>query len=132
MSRASHRTTPARCALFEKLVEPMFEKIFKDVEDKTSVMLALHQHGHPITYNHDFTKTVQEGKKEGSRVELTNIINDAFGVDLLYSHPLLCALMAHNNLDICQNACSNALYCMQAYYRVGLFFHHFTKASSLE
>jgi hypothetical protein len=61
----------ARDALFEKLVEPMFEKIVKDVEDKTADLLAPHQHGHPITYNHDFTETVQEVRKERTRAEFT-------------------------------------------------------------
>jgi hypothetical protein len=133
----------ARGALFEKLVEPMFEKIVKDVEDKTEDLLAPHQHGHPITYNHDFTETVQEVRKDRTRAEFTGIIKDVFSVDSLYSHeecrckdteyrPLLNALTAHNNPDMIQNACSNVLDCMQAYYRVGSFLHHSTKAFFLE
>jgi GTP-binding protein EngB required for normal cell division len=126
----SHVADSTACdALFEDLVEPALKKIIKDVEDKTADLLLPHQHGHPITYNNDFTETVQQVKKERSKAELTGIIQKVFGVESLYLQEeaqyverdyrsLLDALMAHNNPDMNQSACSDALDYMQAYYKV--------------
>jgi GTPase SAR1 family protein len=127
----SHIADSTTCgALFQTLVEPELEKIVKDVKRKTADLLAPHQRGHPITYNHYFTETVQNVKKERSRVELTRVIQNVFGVsslqpsgssryvDSMDFRPLLEALMAHNNPDMNQYACSEALDCMQAYYKV--------------
>jgi hypothetical protein len=116
-------------ALFQRLVEPALENIIKDAQRKTADLLAPHQQGHPITYNHYFTETVQQVKKDRSRAELTRIIKDVFNVASLRPsspsqyvqmdyRPLLDALMEHNNPDMNRYACSEALDCMQAYYKV--------------
>ncbi|KAJ8117818.1 hypothetical protein OPT61_g1076 [Boeremia exigua] len=116
-------------ALFQTLVEPALENIIKDAKRKTADLLAPHQQGHPITYNHYFTETVQQVKKDRSRAELTRIIKNVFGVTSLGPsssaeyvnmnfHPLLDALMKYNNPDMNLYACSEALDCMQAYYKV--------------
>ncbi|KAH9865889.1 hypothetical protein J1614_009476 [Plenodomus biglobosus] len=117
-------------ALFQTLIEPELENIVKVAKRKTTDLLAQHQHGHPITYNHYFTETVQHVKKERSRAELTRIIQDVFevtslkpdeNVECYHRHdyqPLLEALMEHNNPDMNRYACSEALDCMQAYYKV--------------
>jgi hypothetical protein len=114
--------------LFQTLVEPALESIVKDAKRKTADLLAPHKYGHPITYNHYFTETVQQIKRERSRVELTRLIKDVFGVESLGPsareyviqdyRPLLNALMERNNPDMNQYACSEALDCMQAYYKV--------------
>lgn len=118
-------------ALFQSLVEPALQNIVEDAKRKTIDLLIPHQQGHPITYNHYFTETVQEMKKERSRAELTRIIQDIFGVETLLPsdhssyvemprdyRPLLEALMKHHNPDMNQYACSEALDRMQAYYKV--------------
>ncbi|KAG9196799.1 hypothetical protein G6514_004203 [Epicoccum nigrum] len=114
--------------LFQTLVEPALESIVKDAKRKTEDLLAPHKHRHPITYNHYFTETVQQVKRERNRVELTRLIKDVFGVESLgpsahkeYTfqdyRPLLNALMERSNPDMNQYACSEALDCMQAYYK---------------
>ncbi|KAH4902835.1 hypothetical protein HBI56_121500 [Parastagonospora nodorum] len=117
-------------ALFQKLVEPALKDVVGFARRKTADLLAQHQKGHPITYNHYFTETMQNVKKERSRVELTRIIKDVFSVTSLVPNteephittmdyrPLLEALMEHNNPDMNSYACSEALNCMQAYYKV--------------
>ena len=65
-------------ALFQTLVEPALEQIVKDLKGKTRDLLASHQRGHPITYNHYFTETVQNVRKERSRAEFTRVIQDFF------------------------------------------------------
>ncbi|KAJ4342112.1 hypothetical protein N0V95_007048 [Ascochyta clinopodiicola] len=115
--------------LFQTLVEPALESVVKDAKRKTTDLLAPHKYGHPITYNHYFTETVQQVKRERSRVELTRLIKKVFGVKSLGPsaqeeyvirdyRPLLSALMERNNPDMNQYACSEALDCMQAYYKV--------------
>jgi GTP-binding protein EngB required for normal cell division len=121
--------------LFQTLVEPALESIVKDAKRKTADLLAPHKYGHPITYNHYFTETVQQVKRERSKVELTSLIKDVFGVKSLgpCAHeeyitrdyrPLLNALMERNNPDMNQYACSEALDCMQAYYKVCPWLHY--------
>jgi GTP-binding protein EngB required for normal cell division len=120
-----------RSVLFQTLVEPALENIVKDAKHKTADLLAPHQQGHPITYNHYFTETVQEAKKERRKAELTRIIKDVFRVETLRPaedspyvtmradyRPLLDALMEHNDPDMNRYACSEALDCMEAYYKV--------------
>ena len=127
--------------LFQTLVEPALESIVKDAKRKTADLLAPHKYGHPITYNHYFTETVQQVKRERSRVELTRLIKDVFGVESLgpSAHeeyifqdyrPLLNALMERSNPDMNQYACSEALDCMQAYYKVRQWLHDSTSVWS--
>jgi GTP-binding protein EngB required for normal cell division len=122
--------------LFHKLVEPALEDVVKLARRKTEDLLAQHQKGHPITYNHHFTETVQNVKKDRSREDLTRIITSVFDVASLgpfvtsmdpiesrrYTttdyRPLLEALMEYKNPDMNCYACSEALDCMQAYYKV--------------
>ncbi|EOA85870.1 uncharacterized protein SETTUDRAFT_151664 [Exserohilum turcica Et28A] len=126
----SHVSDASTCgALFQTLVDPALERISKNVKSKTTDLLASHQRGHPITYNHYFTETVQQVRKERMTAELTNVIQDVFSVSSLYPsgqsryvemdyRPLLNALITHGNPDLNQYACSEALDCMQAYYKV--------------
>jgi GTPase SAR1 family protein len=115
--------------LFQTLVEPALENIVKGAKQKTAALLAPHRQGHPITYNHYFTETVQNVKRNRNKMELTRIIKKCLGITTLTPdepsgrerrdyHPLLEALMEHNNPDMNRYACSEALDCMQAYYKV--------------
>ncbi|KAF2259691.1 hypothetical protein CC78DRAFT_524429 [Lojkania enalia] len=128
----SHAADASTCgALFQTLIEPALEQIVKDLKGKTADLLAPHRRGHPITYNHYFTETVQKVRKERSRAEFTRVIQDFFGIKSLHSsearhyggidyHRLLDALIARNEPDMNRYACSEALDCMQAYYQVAL------------
>ncbi|KAF3006088.1 hypothetical protein E8E13_011098 [Curvularia kusanoi] len=97
-------------ALFQTLIEPALENIVEDAKRKTADLLAPHKYGHLITYNYYFTETVQQVKRDRSKVELTRLIKDVFGVKSLSPsaqenygirdyRPLLDALMDHNNPD---------------------------------
>ncbi|KAH8704459.1 P-loop containing nucleoside triphosphate hydrolase protein [Phaeosphaeriaceae sp. PMI808] len=132
--------TTTYSALFQTLVEPALDQIVKNLESKTADLLVPHQRGHPITYNHYFTETVQKVRKERNKAEFTRVIQGFFHVDSLHSEnpehghvcdcynrkrmdyrPLLDALMTCNNPDMTQYACSEALDCMQAYYKACIF-----------
>lgn len=71
--------------LFQALIEPSLEHLVKDLNEKTADLLTPHQRGHPITYNHYFTETVQRVRDERRRAEFTRIIQDFFGIESLYS-----------------------------------------------
>ncbi|RYO45292.1 hypothetical protein AA0116_g13311 [Alternaria tenuissima] len=128
----SHVADASTCGvLFQTLVEPALERICKDVESKTADLLASHQRGHPITYNHHFIETLQQARKERSTAELTRIIQETFNISSLNPtgqrqsremdyRPLLDALVTHDNPDMTQHACSEALDCMQAYYKIAI------------
>lgn len=126
----SHVADDSTCgALFQTLVEPALEQIVRDLKSKTAGLLAPHQSGHPITYNEHFTETVQKLRTERSRTEFTSVLKKFFSIDSLQQslevsyrevdfEGLLAVLMASNNPNLSQDACSDALDCMQAYYQV--------------
>lgn len=83
---------------------------------------------------------VQEVRKERSGAELTGITIDVFDGDSLYPNeecrcagtdylPFLHALITYSNPNMNQKACSDALDCMHAYYKVGSNLFHFTNTS---
>ena len=111
------------------MVEPELERIVKVLKGKTAELLAPHQRGHLITYNHYFTETVQKVRRERTKAEFTRAIQDFFSIislnepqehhyGIINYHQLLDKLMACNEPDISRHTCSEALDCMQAYYEV--------------
>jgi hypothetical protein len=127
--------------LFQTVVEPALESVVQDAKRKTTDLLEPQKCGHPITYNNYFTETVQQVKRERSRVELTRLIKYVFGVKSLgpsvqeeYAirdyRPLLAAIMERNNPDMNQYACSEAFDCIQAYYKVPHWLHNSITAFS--
>lgn len=116
--------------IFQFLVKPALDTIFRDAKEKTTDLLTPHQQGHPITYNQDFIDAVQTVKRDRMRVEFSRTIQESFNLDDSLSgpqqylndfRPLLEALMEQNNPDQKQHACSEATDCMQAYYKVRAF-----------
>lgn len=116
-------------ALLQNVFEPSLNQLLGVLEDKTKELLRPHQSGHPITYNHYFTENLQKVRNEWSRDEYIRIIQDFFGVSSLDSvnlggymdlHPLVTALSQRREPDMNRLACSEALDCMEAYYKVAL------------
>jgi len=90
----------------------------------------LGQKGHPITYNHYFTETVQNARQEHDKKVLARGWN-AFcklkpeaGPTHIYQNQgfntadLLDALTQRTEHDMDRYACSEAVDCMEAYYKV--------------
>lgn len=48
----------AASSLCKEVFEPAMEGLLIKMRAKTTELLAPHQAAHPITYNHDFTKTL--------------------------------------------------------------------------
>ena len=117
-------------ALLRIVFEPTLSQQLEILNDKTSELLTPHQKGHPITYNHYFTETLQNVRNQRSKDEYSQILQDFFGVSSVEQpvymngsktlSSLLSTLMVHNEPNTNQFACSEALDCMEAYYKVDL------------
>ena len=120
-------------ALFQKIFEPALNQLLGNLNTKTTELLTPHQKSHPITYNHYFTEALQKARNERSKDEYTRIIKDFFGTSSLDSvylnqykdlRPLVAALVKRTQPDMNGFACSEALDCMEAYYKVSFLSLH--------
>ncbi|KAE8384244.1 hypothetical protein BDV23DRAFT_191849 [Aspergillus alliaceus] len=69
--------------LIEEVIIPACDSIKQEMDDKTRELLMPHQTGHPITYNHYFTETLQKIRAERHEGELAATLKRFFGVDNL-------------------------------------------------
>ncbi|KAL8718683.1 MAG: hypothetical protein Q9181_008170, partial [Wetmoreana brouardii] len=116
--------------LFQKIFEPALNHLLEILNEKTNELLRPHQRSHPITYNHYFTETLQKLRSERNQKEYSKIIKQFFGVSSLETshychgnhdlHQLVAALVQRTEPDMNRFACSEALDCMEAYYKVAL------------
>ena len=119
-------------ALFQTIFEPALNQLLETLIEKTTELLTPHQNSHPITYNLYFTDTLQKLRKERNQDEYSKIIKQFFGVSSLETshycdrnhdlYQLVTALVQHTEPNMNRFACSEALDCMEAYYKVDLLF----------
>ncbi|KAK4233831.1 interferon-induced GTP-binding protein Mx [Achaetomium macrosporum] len=116
-------------ALQHEVFEPAMNGILKEMRDKTTELLNPHQRGHPITYNHYFTETLQKVRRERWKTERERILCRFFGVDSLRSwrlnddydlRHLADSLAESDEPNMGRFAASEALDCLNAYYKVAL------------
>ncbi len=115
-------------ALFQKIFEPALNQLMGSLNAKTAELLTPHQKSHPITYSHYFTETLQKVRSERSKNEYSRIVKKFFGVSSLEPsfymnqhkdlNQLVTALVQGTEPDMNRFACSEALDCMEAYYKV--------------
>ena len=114
--------------LFQKIFEPALNQLLGSLNVKIAELLTPHQKSHPITYNHYFTETLQKVRNQRSENEYSRIVKNFFGVStlepLFYTNQhkdlrqLVTALVQSTEPDMNRFACSEALDCMEAYYKV--------------
>ncbi|KAJ5471918.1 hypothetical protein N7539_008487 [Penicillium diatomitis] len=117
-------------ALIDEIIIPACDSIKTEMNAKTEELLMPHQKGHPITYNHYFTETLQKIRAARQEDEISKILQQFFGVDCLkdpyYSthainlEQLAKTLHQHSEPDMVRYASIEALDCMLAYYKVTL------------
>ncbi|KAI9772282.1 MAG: hypothetical protein M1840_001031 [Geoglossum simile] len=117
-------------ALFQKIFEPALNQLLETLRTKAVELLTPHQKSHPITYNRYFIETYQKVRNERKKNEYSQIIKNFFGVSSLEPstyiqqqinlQQLLDALVQRTEPDMNRFACSEALDCMEAYYKVAL------------
>jgi GTPase SAR1 family protein len=125
-----------RAGLHREIIDPALEGFSKALEQKVLELMKPHQTGHPITYDHSFTETVQKARKEHSERELGRRLNEFFkpkhGTSPIYPPQqsinrteLLNALTKNTEQNMELYACSEAADCMEAYYKVSPPLEHF-------
>jgi hypothetical protein len=119
------------------IINPALEVIRKTFEAKTYELLKQHQEGEPITFNHYLTDNIQKARQSHNKKMLAARIEALWGVNPLSTKPLynvssmaslntrtlLEALTTTTEADMETFACSEALDCMEAYYKVDFLPH---------
>ncbi|KAK0890676.1 hypothetical protein LTR91_022708 [Friedmanniomyces endolithicus] len=118
-------------SLLREIINPAFDGCVKKLRRKIQEVLQPHQRGHPVTYNHYFTDTIQRARGEHTKKQQSKILRSFFG-NKSRSAPygassqdgdvekLLEALNPEPEGNMDQFACSEATYCMEAYYKVAM------------
>lgn len=115
--------------LMRQIINPKMDAVKKATEQKAAEVLAPHQRGHPNTYNHYFIENVQKAKESHWQKFLEEKLCSHFGlanIDETYHspeagmqlRPLLTSMTSRKEVDMDRFACSEAIDCMQAYYKV--------------
>lgn len=117
-------------SLFLNIFEPALKTRLDKSMQKTEDLLAPHQKGHPITYNHYFTESLQKIRNQRKEDELRRSLIKCFGRKAFNDdadtsininiQDLLSHLIKETERDMNTFACSEALDCMEAYYKVQL------------
>jgi len=117
-------------ALFQKIFQPALNELLGTLNVKSTELLTPHQKSHLITYNYYFTEALQKVRSERSMDEYTRIIKGFFRVSSLESvyldqhkdlRLLVTALVKRTEPNMNRFACSEALDCIEAYYKVTYF-----------
>lgn len=117
--------------IMRDIVEPALESITRTLQSKADELLEPHKNGHPITYNHYFTETLQKVRDERRMDEVRRALVDWLDVDEdeldtgstrlsgnFNLRELMKALASRSEPDMDRFAASEALDCMEAYYKV--------------
>jgi hypothetical protein len=116
-------------ALLREVIDPLMDQRYQDMIAKLIELLMPHQKGHPITYNHYFTETIQNMREKRLEADLARKLSKFFGgqdLTTLEALPtkkvktssLISALASRKEADMDRYASSEVLDCMQAYYKV--------------
>ena len=116
-------------SLLREVIDPLMERRSEHLDKRLKQLLAPYQKGHPITYNHYFTETVQNVREKRLEAQVAQKLQTFVGLKDLTSleelrvkkvqvKSLVSALAARNQADMDSFACSEVLDCMEAYYKV--------------
>lgn len=117
-------------ALLGHVIDTVMDQKLSKMNEKLSELLTPYQKGHPITYNHYFTETIQKVKEKRREAEVERRLRKFFGqkedaavesvkVKNAKMPGLLSALASSTEADMDRYACSEILDCMEAFYKVG-------------
>ena len=116
-------------ALYSHVVDSLMDQKLSELNDKLDELLRPYQRGHPITYNHYFTETIQKVKEQRHKEEIAHRLRHFLGQKEIDPMPdltvknvkmasFLSALTSRTEADMDRYACSEILDCMEAYYKV--------------
>lgn len=107
--------------LFREIIEPLMRERLKNLDLRMEEVLLPYIHGHPITYNHYFTETIQAIRQQRQEDMFKNRLSRKFGSPLpksLAITDLVSTVTAPSEANMDKFACSEILLCMEAYYKV--------------
>ena len=127
--------------LFKEVIDPILNQKWQIINDKLQELLAQNQKGHPITYNHYFTETIQKVRQERTEKEVMSRLQSVLGThaerpiqqtdtltNLGVGHfrvsTLLSALAPKTEANMDRFACQEILVCMEAYYKVSMVYRY--------
>lgn len=130
--------------LFMEVFDPIMNQKASQVQDKLQDLMAQNQKGHPITYNHYFTETIQKVRQERTEKAVVGCLQslqwdnsmkpiknddtlDDLNADRIKMSSLLSALSPSNEAEMDRYACSEILICMEAYYKVSIVIPHISR-----
>lgn len=114
--------------LLRHIINPKFDELEASLRSKAAELLEPQQAGHPITYNHYFVAVVQKAREEHRQKHLRQKLREFFPQRVvnfsgeeshLFNMDKLVDSLAHETeTDMEKFACSEAIDCMLAYYKV--------------
>lgn len=115
--------------LLQTIIHPALEAIKVELDGTVSEILAPHQTGRPITYNHFFTENLQKLRQTREKERLSKGLDQFFGTSsdegltlcqekTFDVRSLLNSLTGSRSPDMDRLACSEAIDGMMAYYKV--------------
>ncbi len=124
---------PTSEALLDQVIDPAMDQNLRNMNQKLDEILRPYQAGHPITYNHYFTETIQKVREKRHEEEIARKMKrflghkedatvDNVSVKSMRMPSLLSALASRTEGDMDRYACSEILDCMEAYYKVNALF----------
>jgi GTP-binding protein EngB required for normal cell division len=123
-------------SLYQNVFVKAIDEILGALQVKANELIGPHQNGHPITYNHYFTETLQKVRSSRRVNEYSEVVGKFFGqsditeVEQIRGHftlsKLVTALVGKTEPDMSKFASSEALDCMEAYYKVHCLFYAFS------
>lgn len=113
-------------ALLSQVLDPAMDQKLKAMNTKLDEILRPLRTGHPITYNHYFTETVQKMKEKRLEADtagkLRQFLDHNANTNVKLKNAkmpnLLSALVSNTEANMDRYACSEILDCMEAYYKV--------------
>lgn len=115
--------------LMRQIINPKMDALKHSTEQKAAEILGPNQRGHPNTYNHYFVNNVQRAKESHWKRFLDEKLCTHFGLQNITEtyhspeagiqlQPLLSSMISRTEVDMDRFACSEAIDCMLAYYKV--------------
>jgi len=123
-----HIADPSTSRSIEReIFDPAMKELLGQLSNKTAEFLGPHKAGHPITYNHYFTETLQSVRRERLTKDANEAVKKFFKVSDLSNvyqngyidlRPLVSSLVDSSEPDMDRFAAQEALDCLNAYYKV--------------
>ncbi|KAK6076277.1 dynamin family protein [Seiridium cupressi] len=101
--------------LFQEVFRPALSALLDMMNSKASKLLQPHQNGHPITYNHYLTESIQQVRTERRRTKVAKVLQEYLGIS-----PVESAATRINTTVNFGELIAALADCITAYYKVAL------------